>query len=74
MSLLLFSVQILANLVMETLHSDLRDMIGPRLKGKMQQKQRSWMLVSSSRGAQIQSLRTEAQLGFLSYQLDNTVT
>lgn len=46
MSLRLFSVQILANLVMETLLSDLRDTIGPRLKGKMQQKQRSWMLVS----------------------------
>lgn len=42
-------MQILANLVMETLHSDLRDAIGPRLKGKMQQKQRSWMLVSSRR-------------------------
>lgn len=54
MSLLLFSVQILANLVMETLHSDLRDMIGPRLKGKIQQKQRNWMLVSSSRLAQSQ--------------------
>lgn len=34
---------------MEILHSDLRDTIGPRLKGKMQQKQRSWMLVSSWR-------------------------
>uniref|UniRef100_A0A674N9B8 Niban apoptosis regulator 2a n=1 Tax=Takifugu rubripes TaxID=31033 RepID=A0A674N9B8_TAKRU len=40
--------QILANLVMETLHSDLRDMIGPRLKGKMQQKQRNWMLISDA--------------------------
>ncbi|CAF92560.1 unnamed protein product, partial [Tetraodon nigroviridis] len=40
--------QILANLVMETLHSDLRDAIGPRLKGKMQQKQRSWMLISDA--------------------------
>lgn len=36
---------------METLHSDLRGTIGPRLKGKMQQKQRSWMLVSSWRPA-----------------------
>lgn len=44
-------MQILANLVMESLHSDLRDTIGPRLKGKMQQKQRSWMLVSSGRHA-----------------------
>lgn len=40
-------VQILANLVMETLHPELRNVIGPRLKGKMQQKQRNWMLVSS---------------------------
>lgn len=39
-------VQILANLVMETLHPDLRNAIGPRLKGKMQQRQRNWMLVS----------------------------
>uniref|UniRef100_A0A8C4GRW7 Niban apoptosis regulator 2a n=1 Tax=Dicentrarchus labrax TaxID=13489 RepID=A0A8C4GRW7_DICLA len=38
--------QILANLVMETLHPELRNVIGPRLKGKMQQKQRNWMLVS----------------------------
>lgn len=51
MSLPSFLVQILANLVMETLHSDLRDTIGPRLKGKMQQKQRSWMLVSSPGGS-----------------------
>lgn len=40
-------VQILANLVMETLHPELRKVIGPRLKGKMQQRQRNWMLVSS---------------------------
>lgn len=40
-------MQILANLVMETLHPELRNVIGPRLKGKMQQKQRNWMLVSS---------------------------
>ena len=40
-------VQILANLVMETLHPQLRQLIGPRLKGKMQQRQRHWMLVSS---------------------------
>ncbi|KAL0965384.1 hypothetical protein UPYG_G00280590 [Umbra pygmaea] len=38
--------QILANLVMETLHPELRSLIGPRLKGKMQQKQRNWMLIS----------------------------
>uniref|UniRef100_A0A667Z601 Niban apoptosis regulator 2a n=1 Tax=Myripristis murdjan TaxID=586833 RepID=A0A667Z601_9TELE len=40
--------QILANLVMETLHPELRDLIGPRLKGKMQQRQRHWMLISDA--------------------------
>ncbi|XP_068190122.1 protein Niban 2-like isoform X2 [Antennarius striatus] len=40
--------QILANLVMETLHPELRNAIGPRLKGKMQQKQRNWMLISDA--------------------------
>ncbi|KAM9820788.1 protein Niban 2a [Neosynchiropus ocellatus] len=40
--------QILANMVMESLHPDLRDAIGPRLKGKLQQKQRSWMLISDA--------------------------
>ncbi|KAE8284844.1 Niban-like protein 1 [Larimichthys crocea] len=40
--------QILANLVMETLHPELRSVIGPRLKGKMQQKQRNWMLISDA--------------------------
>ncbi|CAJ1070809.1 protein Niban 2a isoform X3 [Xyrichtys novacula] len=40
--------QILANLVMETLHPELRNVIGPRLKGKMQQRQRSWMLISDA--------------------------
>ncbi|XP_074546894.1 protein Niban 2a [Halichoeres trimaculatus] len=40
--------QILANLVMETLHPELRNMIGPRLKGKMQQRQRNWMLISDA--------------------------
>uniref|UniRef100_UPI0037E8503F protein Niban 2a n=1 Tax=Semicossyphus pulcher TaxID=241346 RepID=UPI0037E8503F len=40
--------QILANLVMETLHPELRNVIGPRLKGKMQQRQRNWMLVSDA--------------------------
>ncbi|KAM9338549.1 protein Niban 2a [Symphorus nematophorus] len=40
--------QILANLVMETLHPELRNVIGPRLKGKMQQKQRNWMLISDA--------------------------
>uniref|UniRef100_A0A671YVC9 Niban apoptosis regulator 2a n=1 Tax=Sparus aurata TaxID=8175 RepID=A0A671YVC9_SPAAU len=40
--------QILANLVMETLHPELRNVIGPRLKGKMQQRQRNWMLISDA--------------------------
>ncbi|XP_047425530.1 protein Niban 2a [Mugil cephalus] len=40
--------QILANLVMETLHPELRKVIGPRLKGKMQQRQRNWMLISDA--------------------------
>lgn len=40
-------VQILANLVMETLHPELRNLIVPRLKGKLQQRQKDWMLVSS---------------------------
>ncbi|XP_036443824.1 protein Niban 2a [Colossoma macropomum] len=40
--------RILANLVMETLHQDLRTLIGPRLKGKLQQRQRDWMLISDA--------------------------
>lgn len=35
---------------METLQPELRTVIGPRLKGKMQQRQRNWMLVSSADG------------------------
>lgn len=45
-------VQILANLVMETLHPDIRNMIVPRLKGKMQQRQKNWMLVSFCQSVQ----------------------
>ncbi|XP_064210526.1 protein Niban 2b isoform X1 [Anguilla rostrata] len=40
--------QILANLVMETLLPELRDLIAPRLKGKMQDRQRNWMLISDA--------------------------
>ncbi|KAG5272927.1 hypothetical protein AALO_G00170810 [Alosa alosa] len=40
--------QILANLVMETLLPELRTAIGPRLKGKLQQRQRNWILVSDA--------------------------
>ncbi|XP_034047563.1 protein Niban 2-like [Thalassophryne amazonica] len=40
--------QILTNLVMETLHPELRNLIGPRLRGKLQDRQRSWMLISDA--------------------------
>ncbi|XP_035523560.1 protein Niban 2a [Morone saxatilis] len=50
--------QILANLVMETLHPELRNVIGPRLKGKMQQKQRNWMLISDAVYKQVLSQTT----------------
>ncbi|KAF6715366.1 Niban-like protein 1 [Oryzias melastigma] len=45
--------QILANLVMETLHPQLRHVIGPRLKGKMQQRQRNWMLICAAAYKQV---------------------
>ncbi|KAI3361692.1 hypothetical protein L3Q82_002052 [Scortum barcoo] len=50
--------QILANLVMETLHPELRSLIGPRLKGKMQQRQRNWMLISDAVYRQVLSHTT----------------
>lgn len=50
--------QILANLVMETLHPELRDLIAPRLKGKMQQRQRNWMLISDAVYKQVLSQTT----------------
>ncbi|XP_030647623.1 protein Niban 2b [Chanos chanos] len=37
--------QILANLVMEKLVPELRDLIAPRLKGKLFEKQKSWILI-----------------------------
>ncbi|XP_053504336.1 protein Niban 2a [Ictalurus furcatus] len=40
--------RILSNLVMETLYPELRTRIGPRLKGKLQQRQRNWMLISDA--------------------------
>ncbi|RVE68766.1 hypothetical protein OJAV_G00094620 [Oryzias javanicus] len=40
--------QILSNLVMESLHPELRDLISPRLKGKLHDRQRSWMLISDA--------------------------
>ncbi|KAM4635049.1 protein Niban 2a [Polymixia lowei] len=56
--------QILANLVMETLHPELRSLIGPRLKGKMQQRQRNWMLISDAVYKQVLS-QTTSQYGAL---------
>ncbi|XP_029300298.1 niban-like protein 1 isoform X2 [Cottoperca gobio] len=50
--------QILANLVMETLHPELRSMIGLRLRGKMQQRQRHWMLISDALYKQVLSQTT----------------
>ncbi|XP_066510770.1 protein Niban 2-like [Hoplias malabaricus] len=52
--------QILANLVMETLVLELRDLISPRLKGKLQEKQKSWILFSDSAYSLVQSL-TQSQ-------------
>ncbi|XP_056602913.1 protein Niban 2b [Triplophysa dalaica] len=40
--------QILANLVMETLLPEMRDLITPKLKGKMHERQRNWMLISDA--------------------------
>ncbi|KAE8291575.1 Niban-like protein 1 [Larimichthys crocea] len=40
--------QILSNLVMEGLLPELRDLISPRLKGKLYERQRNWMLISDA--------------------------
>ncbi|XP_063346540.1 protein Niban 2b isoform X1 [Pelmatolapia mariae] len=40
--------QILSNLVMEGLLPELRDLISPRLKGKLHERQRSWILISDA--------------------------
>ncbi|KAF7687527.1 protein Niban 2b [Silurus meridionalis] len=40
--------QILANLVMEKLLPELRDLISPRLKGKMQERQKNWTLIADA--------------------------
>ncbi|XP_037607865.1 protein Niban 2a isoform X2 [Sebastes umbrosus] len=50
--------QILANLVMEKLHPEIRAVIGPRLRGKMQQRQRHWMLISDALYKQVLSQTT----------------
>ncbi|XP_068559965.1 protein Niban 2-like [Cebidichthys violaceus] len=40
--------QILSNLVMEGLLPELRELISPRLKGKLHERQRNWMLISDA--------------------------
>uniref|UniRef100_A0A8C3A134 Niban apoptosis regulator 2a n=1 Tax=Cyclopterus lumpus TaxID=8103 RepID=A0A8C3A134_CYCLU len=50
--------QILANLVMESLHPELRSVIAPRLRGKMQQRQKHWMLISDALYRQVLSQTT----------------
>lgn len=40
--------QIISNLVMEGLLPVLRELISPRLKGKLQERQRNWMLISDA--------------------------
>lgn len=40
--------QILSNLVMEDLLPELRELISPRLKGKLHERQRNWMLISDA--------------------------
>ncbi|NP_001085586.1 niban apoptosis regulator 2 S homeolog [Xenopus laevis] len=41
-------VQVLSNLVMEDLTPDLKNIICPKLKGKPQERQRMWMLISDT--------------------------
>ncbi|KTF77808.1 hypothetical protein cypCar_00033727, partial [Cyprinus carpio] len=53
-------LQILANLVMETLLPEMRDLITPKLKGKMHERQRNWMLISDAVYGLVQS-QTQAQ-------------
>ncbi|KAM9322699.1 protein Niban 2a [Pholidichthys leucotaenia] len=57
--------QILANLVMERLHCELRNVIGPRLKGKMQQRQRNWMLISDAVYRQVLAQTTGQHLALV---------
>ncbi|KAG7240008.1 hypothetical protein INR49_028066, partial [Caranx melampygus] len=40
--------QILSNLVMDDLLPELRELISPRLKGKLHERQRNWMLISDA--------------------------
>ncbi|KAM3911918.1 protein Niban 2 [Leptodactylus fuscus] len=41
-------VQVLSNLVMDELIADLKNIIGPKLKGKPQERQRIWLLISDT--------------------------
>ncbi|XP_059406795.1 protein Niban 2b [Carassius carassius] len=52
--------QILANLVMDTLLPEMRDLITPKLKGKMHDRQRNWMLISDAVYGLVQS-QTQTQ-------------
>ncbi|KAF4074291.1 hypothetical protein AMELA_G00237830 [Ameiurus melas] len=52
--------QILANLVMEKLLPELRDLISPRLKGKLQERQKNWTLISDAVYSLVQS-QTQSQ-------------
>ncbi|XP_053466613.1 protein Niban 2b [Ictalurus furcatus] len=52
--------QILANLVMEKLLPELRDLISPRLKGKLQERQKNWTLISDAVYGLVQS-QTQSQ-------------
>ncbi|KAK5622675.1 Protein Niban 2 [Crenichthys baileyi] len=47
--------QILSNLVMESLLSELRELISPRLKGKLHERQRNWMLITDAVYGMVQS-------------------
>lgn len=47
--------QILSNLVMESLLPELRDLISPRLKGKVHERQRNWILITDAVYSIVQS-------------------
>uniref|UniRef100_A0A3Q2P4H7 Niban apoptosis regulator 2b n=1 Tax=Fundulus heteroclitus TaxID=8078 RepID=A0A3Q2P4H7_FUNHE len=47
--------QILSNLVMESLLPELRELISPRLKGKLHERQRNWMLITDAVYSMVQS-------------------
>ncbi|XP_052448889.1 protein Niban 2 [Carassius gibelio] len=63
--------QILANLVMERLLPEMRPLITPKLKGKMHERQRNWMLISdavyglvlSQTGAQYEAVVQSCEAG-----------